>query len=185
MSASTDMTAEQLLDLAVRTARTCGERQRRVAARSEEDRARLAALHAHIDKLERENARLAMVEKRASVEALSLAETKSAGADVIVADAEARRVTAEQRAVRAEADVERLTLEVEAASAFARAAEGRYQQLLDALGLIEVSNGLRILPQPEVAIARARVLVETYDEVKVVIERIQRMIDAHSIGAPL
>lgn len=112
MSASTDMTAEQLLDLAWRTAQTCRERQRRVAARAEEDRARLAALHAHIDKLERENARLATTEKRASVVALSLAETKSAGADVIVADAEARRVTAEQRAIAAESQAERLEREL-------------------------------------------------------------------------
>lgn len=58
------------------------------------------------------DARLATTEKRASVVALSLAETKSAGADVIVADAEARRVTAEQRAVEAEAQAERLEREI-------------------------------------------------------------------------
>lgn len=68
MSASTDMTAEQLLDLAWRTARTCRERQRRVAARAEEDRARLAALHAHVDELERENARLRAEANRPSDE---------------------------------------------------------------------------------------------------------------------
>lgn len=43
--------------------------------------------------------------------ALSIAETKSAGADVIVADAEARRVAAEMRAIEAERRVERLERE--------------------------------------------------------------------------
>ena len=102
MSTSTNLTAEQLLELALRTSRTCRERQRRTAARAEEERARLAALHGRIDELERENERLTKAGKRAGVEALSLAETKSAGADVIVADAEARRVAAEARAERLE-----------------------------------------------------------------------------------
>ena len=44
--------------------------------------------------------------------ALSIAETKSAGADVIVADAEARRVAAETRAIQAESRAERLEREL-------------------------------------------------------------------------
>lgn len=44
--------------------------------------------------------------------ALSIAETKSAGADVIVADAEARRVAAEMRAIQAEGRAERLEREL-------------------------------------------------------------------------
>lgn len=111
MSTSTNLTAEQLLELALRTSRTCRERQRRTAVRAEEERARLAALHGRIDELERENERL-KAGKRAGVEALSLAETKSAGADVIVADAEARRVAAEHCAIAAEARAERLEREV-------------------------------------------------------------------------
>ena len=111
MSTSTNLTAEQLLELALRTSRACRERQRRTAARAEEERARLAALHGRIDELERENERLTKAGKRAGVEALSLAETKSAGADVIVADAEARRVAAERCAIAAEARAERLERE--------------------------------------------------------------------------
>lgn len=216
MSTSTNLTAEQLLELAFRTSRTCRERQRRTAVRAEEERARLAALHGRIDELERalngadakravhadaarscasdlaaiakavglgdaceptavllavreaiaerdamaepccecrqlreqrdearaslavavakrspccgcavrcgrcgsefarteeEATRIAEAEKRAHVEALSHAETKSAGADVIVADAEARRVAAEHRAIAAEARAERLERE--------------------------------------------------------------------------
>lgn len=53
MSTSTNLTAEQLLELAFRTSRTCRERQRRTAVRAEEERARLAALHGRIDELER------------------------------------------------------------------------------------------------------------------------------------
>lgn len=185
MSTSTNLNAEQLLELALRTSRACRERQRRTAARAEEERARLAALHGRIDELERENERLtrscaavearasedaavaasmaaeasrmrkerdearaalavavakrspccgcavrcgrcgsefarteeeatriAKAEKSAHVEALSLAETKSAGADVIFADAEARRVAAEHRAIAAEARAERLEREI-------------------------------------------------------------------------
>lgn len=48
----------------------------------------------------------------AARKAISFAETKSAGADVIVADAEARRVAAEQRAIAAEARAERLEKEI-------------------------------------------------------------------------
>lgn len=73
MSTSTNLTAEQLLELALRTSRACRERQRRTAARAEEERARLAALHGRIDELERENERLtrscAAVEARASEDA--------------------------------------------------------------------------------------------------------------------
>lgn len=110
------------------------------AAREEDRRRALRELHAHIDKLERENARLATVEKRASVEALSLAETKSAGADVIVADAEARRVTAEQRAIGAEARAERL--ERETAEAEVRGALAVFRAVEQA-----VSSG-RAVPVP-------------------------------------
>lgn len=76
-------------------------------------------------------------------------------------------------------------LELSAARAFARAAEGRYEQLLDALGLITVNDaGERVLPTAEAAIARAHELVASYAEAQAVAERIQRMIDETQIGAP-
>lgn len=69
------------------------------------------------------------MEREEVVRVLAAAETKSAGADVIVADAEARRVAAEVRAVHAEADVERVTSERD----IARAAAGPLARAADRL----------------------------------------------------
>lgn len=55
---STDMTADELRDLAARTYRTCVERQARIAKRDEEARRAHDTVLARCDELERENREL-------------------------------------------------------------------------------------------------------------------------------
>lgn len=72
--------------------------------------------------------------------------------------------------------------ELAAALARARAAEGRYEQLVDALGLIETTGGRRVLPSADAAIDHARDLIAARQQLVETIERIQGMIDEHTVS---